>query len=246
MDGLGDHSALDQNASVVIVGFCFKPSCRDSRVIEKSNLATCPYESKPSGYRVTGMWRWGTYSFHLVRWAVVFARCRNRLACKSTRFRSCWCRFDGITQISISGCGNTRAQMCASENKVLFVPHKASKSFPLLLSKGSPFFKTYVSYLHVTNCHAGPRALVSLLREKIWLVNAQEACRRTDRSCIRCFRCKPQLLTQIMGKLPSDRVRALRPFNICGVDFCGPFNTTCRIRGKPPYHTFFFFVLVVV
>jgi len=55
MDGLGDHSALDQNASVVIVGFCFKPSCRDSRVIEKSNLATCPYESKPSGYRVTGM-----------------------------------------------------------------------------------------------------------------------------------------------------------------------------------------------
>ncbi|KAH8345306.1 hypothetical protein KR084_011487 [Drosophila pseudotakahashii] len=41
-----------------------------------------------------------------------------------------------------------------------------------------------------------------------------------------------------MGNLPSDGIRALRPFNICGVDFCGPFNTTCRIRGKPTYKSY--------
>ncbi|XP_052855140.1 uncharacterized protein LOC128263903 [Drosophila gunungcola] len=116
------------------------------------------------------------------------------------------------------------------------IPYEAK--FPLLLSKSSQFVRSYVSYLHVTNCHAGPRALVSRLREKIWLVNAQEVCRRTVRSCMRCFRCKPQLLTQIMGNLPADRLRALRPFNICGVDFCGPFSTTYRIRGKPPYKSY--------
>ncbi|KAI8038174.1 hypothetical protein M5D96_008863 [Drosophila gunungcola] len=33
-----------------------------------------------------------------------------------------------------------------------------------------------------------------------------------------------------MGNLPAYRLRALRPFNICGVDFCGPFSTTYRIR----------------
>jgi len=43
-----------------------------------------------------------------------------------------------------------------------------------------------------------------------------------------------------MGNLPLDRLRALRPLNICGVDFCGPFNTTCRIRGKPPYKSYVF------
>ncbi|KAI8034664.1 hypothetical protein M5D96_012560, partial [Drosophila gunungcola] len=116
------------------------------------------------------------------------------------------------------------------------IPYEAK--FPLLLSRSSQFVRSYVSYLHVTNCHAGPRALVSRLREKIWLVNAQEVCRRTVRSCMRCFRCKPQLLTQIMGNLPADRLRALRPFNICGVDFCGPFSTTYRIRGKPPYKSY--------
>jgi len=45
-------------------------------------------------------------------------------------------------------------------------------------------------------------------------------------------------LTQIMGNLPSDRVRALHPFNICGVDFCVPLSTTYRIRGKPPYKSY--------
>ncbi|XP_052855475.1 uncharacterized protein LOC128264149 [Drosophila gunungcola] len=41
-----------------------------------------------------------------------------------------------------------------------------------------------------------------------------------------------------MGNLPADRLRALRPFNICGVDFCGPFSRTYRIRGKPPYKSY--------
>lgn len=41
-------------------------------------------------------------------------------------------------------------------------------------------------------------------------------------------------MSQIMGNLPADRVRALRPFKICGVDFCGPVNVTLKIRGRPP------------
>jgi len=110
--------------------------------------------------------------------------------------------------------------------------------FPLLLSKGSQFVKAYVSHLHASNCHAGPRALISLLHKRIWLINAQEVCRRTVRSCITCFRFKPKLLTQIMGNLQADRLRALRPFTICGVDFCGPISTTFRIRGEPPYKSY--------
>lgn len=37
-----------------------------------------------------------------------------------------------------------------------------------------------------------------------------------------------------MGNLPADRLRALRPFKICGVDFCGPIHITLKIRGRPP------------
>lgn len=68
--------------------------------------------------------------------------------------------------------------------------------------------------------------MLSLLRQEIWIVNA--------RMRMHCFRYKPKLLGQIMDDLPTDRFSAVRPFYICGVDFCGPINVSLRIRGRPP------------
>jgi len=41
-----------------------------------------------------------------------------------------------------------------------------------------------------------------------------------------------------MGNFPVDRVRQARPFLICGVDFCGPFCVSLKLRGKPPIKTY--------
>ena len=41
-----------------------------------------------------------------------------------------------------------------------------------------------------------------------------------------------------MGNLPKDRVTPGRPFEICGVDFCGPMLTSWKIRGKVPYKSY--------
>ncbi|XP_036335396.1 uncharacterized protein LOC118745832 [Rhagoletis pomonella] len=41
-----------------------------------------------------------------------------------------------------------------------------------------------------------------------------------------------------MGSLPADRLLAQRPFLVVGVDLCGPFYTSYRIRGKAPYKTY--------
>lgn len=112
------------------------------------------------------------------------------------------------------------------------IPYEAK--FPLLMPKKTHFVTIYLRYLHIANCHAGPKALLALLRDQIWLINGQEACNRIVRNCIHCFRYRPILLKQIMGNLPFDRLYALRPFLICGVDFCGPINTTLKIRGRPP------------
>ncbi|XP_055859254.1 uncharacterized protein LOC129921447 [Episyrphus balteatus] len=95
--------------------------------------------------------------------------------------------------------------------RLLNAPIVYDAKFPLLLTKNSPFVKTYLTYLHRKNCHAGPQAMVALLREKIWLINAKEACQKVVRQCINCFKYKPKLLTQIMGNLPADRLRAQRP-----------------------------------
>ncbi|XP_055919381.1 uncharacterized protein LOC129951309 [Eupeodes corollae] len=133
---------------------------------------------------------------------------------------------------------NTSFSLIRVGGRLLNAPIEYDSKFPLLLSKNSPFVKTYLTYLHRKNYHAGPQAMVALLREKIWLVNAKEACQKIVRKCINCFKYKPKLLTQIMGNLPQDRLRAQRPFLVCGVDFCGPVYTTLKIRGRPPNKTY--------
>ncbi|XP_049305956.1 uncharacterized protein LOC125776615 [Bactrocera dorsalis] len=122
--------------------------------------------------------------------------------------------------------------------RLLNAPLPYDAKFPLLLYRNSHFVSTYLRFLHFRNHYAGAKALVALLRERIWLINAREACSRTVRNCTHCFHYKPKLQTQIMGNLPSERLRALRPFLICGVDFCGPIYTTLKIRGRPPVKTY--------
>ena len=122
--------------------------------------------------------------------------------------------------------------------RLLNAPIEYDAKFPLLLTKNSYFLKSYLRHLHIRNYHAGPKALISILREKIWLVNARQACTKTVHECIHCFKYKPKLLTQIMGNLPADRLKASRPFLVCGVDFCGPVYTTLKIRGKPPQKSY--------
>ncbi|KAL7735172.1 hypothetical protein ACLKA6_014888 [Drosophila palustris] len=107
-----------------------------------------------------------------------------------------------------------------------------------LLPQQHRFTKLYVEHLHRSNLHAGPRILLALLRERIWVINARALIRKVVRSCISCFHYKPRLMKQLMGNLPSDRLRGERPFLITGVDFCGPFLTTYRLRGKAPYKTY--------
>ncbi|XP_037942440.1 uncharacterized protein LOC119675316 [Teleopsis dalmanni] len=109
---------------------------------------------------------------------------------------------------------------------------------PILLPSKSEFVIRYVRYLHRKNYHAGPKALVALNRLEFWIINARELARRVVRQCVHCVHYKPKLLQQMMGNLPVERLTPSRPFARCGIDFCGPFNTYLRIRGKPPYKTY--------
>ncbi|XP_058978635.1 uncharacterized protein LOC131802432 [Musca domestica] len=97
--------------------------------------------------------------------------------------------------------------------------------FPLLLPKPDPFVKIMVIYIHRSNYHAGPRALVSLVQQQFWIVNCRSSARKVVHQCIHCTRYKPKLLTQVMGNLPKDRVTGFRPFDVVGVDFAGPIPT---------------------
>jgi len=62
-----------------------------------------------------------------------------------------------------------------------------------------------------------------MLREKMWVVNARDLTRKVVRGCTHCFHCRPSLISQIMGSLPSDHLLGERPFLVTAVDFCGWF-----------------------
>ncbi|EDW04684.1 GH22612 [Drosophila grimshawi] len=100
---------------------------------------------------------------------------------------------------------------------------------PILLPSKSHFVWIYVRHLHLRNCHAGPKAVVALIRLEYWIVNARDLARRIVRTCMACVRYKSKLERQLMGSLPVER---LRPEH--HIDFCGPINTYVRIRGRGP------------
>lgn len=116
------------------------------------------------------------------------------------------------------------------------IPEECKHS--LLLPKNCNFTHILVRHLHLTNFHAGPKALVALVRNRFWIINAREIARQTVRKCVHCVKYRPKLLEQVMGDLPPWRLTPSRPFLCCGVDFCGPIYTHYRIRGKVPYKTY--------
>ena len=66
--------------------------------------------------------------------------------------------------------------------------------------------------------------VLSLLREKIWVVKARGAMKRVLRTCVHCRKQMAARMNQLMGDLPRVRLIPYEPpFTYCGVDYFGPF-----------------------
>jgi hypothetical protein len=109
-----------------------------------------------------------------------------------------------------------------------------SEKHPMIVPKDHPFIATLIKHYHLKSLHAGPQALMNILRQKYWILNGKGLIRKIVHDCIRCFRTRPVLIQQIMGNLPAQRVQPARPFANSGVDFCGPIRIHHKIRGKRP------------
>lgn len=81
--------------------------------------------------------------------------------------------------------------------------------------------------------HAGQLTLHNILRDKFWIINGRNVIKKVVHNYILCFPCRPASEAQVMGSLPAHRVEQSFPFNISGIDNCGPFLVTSQIRGRP-------------
>ncbi|XP_045457220.1 uncharacterized protein LOC123667312 [Melitaea cinxia] len=104
---------------------------------------------------------------------------------------------------------------------------------PAILPKGSEITALLIRDEHIKLMHAGQKLLLSSLRQRFWIIDGLRTIKKIIYKCVTCFRLKAVATTQLMGSLPTHRVRACRPFQKVGVDFAGPVSVkNSRIR-KP-------------
>ena len=97
--------------------------------------------------------------------------------------------------------------------------------FPIIISPESPVAESIIRSIHLQMGHGGREQVLSRLRERYWVVQANALTRLVLSKCVVCRRSFGNSLTQMMADLPSDRVSPdLPPFTNTGVDFFEPFH----------------------
>lgn len=88
--------------------------------------------------------------------------------------------------------------------------------------------KLILTHEHKRLLHCGPQLLLATVRQTYWPTSGMNAVKAITRNCVKCFKVKPQSITSIMADLPKQRVTAMTPFHVTGVDYAGPFNLKDR------------------
>ncbi|XP_045487136.1 uncharacterized protein LOC123689754 [Pieris rapae] len=105
---------------------------------------------------------------------------------------------------------------------------------PIILPHKDHVVNLIIDWMHKKSCHAGPQHLISLLRQRFWILSARRIVRSRVYQCIKCFKLRPRAATApIMADLPKCRLSISKPFTHVGVDFGGPLlYTPIRRRGS--------------
>lgn len=107
---------------------------------------------------------------------------------------------------------------------------------PIILPHKSHFTYLVIDEAHKRTLHGGPTLMLNHLRTKYWIISAKGLVKAFVRKCVICVRQAAVSKTQLMGQLPSCRVKPAKPFLHSGVDFAGPINVrVSKGRGNKSY-----------
>ncbi|GFT38377.1 integrase catalytic domain-containing protein [Trichonephila clavipes] len=92
---------------------------------------------------------------------------------------------------------------------------------PILLPNKCIFMLRFVEHFHLKNHHAGTQLLLSIIREKYWIIGGRRTVRKIWNACVKCRRFKSKSPMTDLISLPSDRVKDAAVFEVVGVDLAG-------------------------
>jgi len=91
-----------------------------------------------------------------------------------------------------------------------------------VLPSRHPIVERLVLSTHVKLCHVGVQGLLSLLREKFWILKGRKSIRSVLSKCVICRRHDARHIIASQPALPEPRVRDAAVFETTGVEMAGP------------------------
>ncbi|UYV82746.1 hypothetical protein LAZ67_22000718 [Cordylochernes scorpioides] len=116
---------------------------------------------------------------------------------------------------------NSEGLWCV-ESKLLHGQVPEEFKTPAVLPGDHPFVEQLIWEMHRGNGHAGVQFILSILREKFWIIRGRKTIGKIINRCIICKRFKEKSLQRPMAALPESRIGLGKPFQTTGVDLLGP------------------------
>ena len=85
-------------------------------------------------------------------------------------------------------------------------PIESDAKYPVILPKRHHVVELIIREYHEMSGHSGLDYVLSLLRQRFWIIKARSTIRRVLNSCFNCRRRQAPVGTQKMADLPEDRV----------------------------------------
>ena len=103
-------------------------------------------------------------------------------------------------------------------------PLQLDAKHPIILPASHHVVRLIIEFYHHASGHSGTEHVLSMIRERFWIVKARAAVKRSLNYCFNCRKQQAPVGEQKMANLPQGRVTPDKPpFSYVGVGCFGPF-----------------------
>ncbi|XP_045105485.1 uncharacterized protein LOC123500995 [Portunus trituberculatus] len=101
----------------------------------------------------------------------------------------------------------------------------------ILLSPDHDFTKLYVESMHRLD-HAGIEVTLAKIQSKFWVPKVRNMIKSVRYKCITCRKLRKEIVGQLMGQLPEERLKPSPPFTYTALDLYGPLLVKDMVKGR--------------
>lgn len=94
--------------------------------------------------------------------------------------------------------------------------------YPILLPNKHSLVEKLILEFHLRNKHVGVLTMITMLREKYWILKGRKTIKSAIKKCLECKRFMAEAADAIQAPLPIDILKANFVFQKTGVDGLGP------------------------